>query len=407
MARERISILDATAETSAGKFPGLAYRWLEWKLGTSGVAIESDASQASVVLVTHVSAQEHVGVRQALKRHGIEPDASKRRRSPLVILGGQAAMLPAAFDGIVDGCCVGEGESFLNTLLARGIVAALDLPNAWIPGDGREVIPDELFPWESPPAMGEDGYARVYASRGCRHKCLFCQTGWQSSYRVAPESLVLRRCRMLRRAGHKINLVTNDAADLPYASRVGLEHASVSYRAIREIAERPSLLDRYRGIRLLRIGVEAPSTRMRRFIGKPIRTEDVYRATVALLNRKIGVRWFLIAGLPGERDDDYGELREVIRRCRHDIKSGALQLSFTAFCPEPATPLGLAPLDDSYGERYVEFERWFFREMKTHRVMLFKCQQPRGRLAHAIGAMAADEGRLRRGWGDIDPPTGA
>ena len=319
---------------------------------------------------------------------------------PCVVLGGQAGMQPAIFDPIVDVTCVGEGRAFLRTMVAEGVQAAKQLPNAWVPGETRRVVPDEEFPWDAPPTKAEDGIVRVYGSRGCKKKCLFCQVGWQVKYAENSDVKLLRQVRSLRAAGYKVNVVTNDAPALSYFSELGtMEHFSASYSQTRQLLSETGTVDRLKGkVRSVRFGVEAPSSRLRKWVGKPIETRDLYELTVALLSAGIGVRWFMIAGLPGETDEDYDELREVVQSIRHDARKGALQLSFTAFCTDPAAPLCLAPVRDDYWDRYDAFHKWFFDQAYTRRCQLFRCAGPESRMRHCIGSMGCSEAELRRGF---------
>lgn len=377
---------------------------MDWEIRQSGGRIV-EPRDADVVCVTVISPHEWQCVPRMLKRVGVIPDKAQRLRQR-VVLGGQGATSPAIFDPFVDAACVGEGRRFLQVLVREGLPAAMALPHAWVPGETREVEMDNDFPWDAPPIKAEDGIVRLYASRGCKKKCLFCHTGWSVPYREGDEADLVREYKALRKAGYRVNVVTNDAPALSFFDALdGVEHFSASYSQTKRMLESGGM-DMLKGVRSVRFGVESPSTRLRSAVGKPIDTWALYDATVALLNEGIGVRWFMIAGLPGETAEDYEELIEVVRRVRHDARKGALQLSFTAFCPDSAAPLCLAPLDDSYWERFDRFWKWFFEgDGYTRRVQLFRCAGPASRLEHAIGSMGATEAELRRGWLDRDPPN--
>lgn len=405
MVCKKYAIIDATVSRTEARFRGLAAKYLEWQLKQLGAYLVDNPSEADIVCVTVVSPHEYKCVPRALKRVGIEPLAKNRIRQSIV-LGGQGALSPAIFDPYVDVACVGEGKNFLSTLVKDGLSNAKKLPNAWIPGETRPVYPDQEFPWDAPPIMAEDGVVRIYASRSCKKKCLFCHTGWSMAYTENDENYLTRQYKNLVKAGYRVNVVTNDAPSLSFFGDItSLEHFSASYSQTREILRHG--IDKIAGkVKSIRLGVEAPSNRLRRIIGKPIDTTDLLKMTCDLLNTGIGVRWFMIAGLPGEKPDDYNELKDVVRQARHMVLKGVLQLSFTAFCPDAAAPLCIAPLDDSYWQRFQDFWHWFFDGVGfTRKVQLFKCAAPKSRLCHAMGSMAADEDELRRGWLDRDPPN--
>lgn len=405
MVQPTFAVIDATINKTEARFRGLAAKYVDWELRKQGATVIDDARHADVVCVTVVSPHEYECVPRALKRCGVQPLAYQRG-GQIVVLGGQGALSPAIFDPYVDVTCVGEGRKFLETLVADGVCAAMGLSNAWVPGEVREVTPDADFPWDAPPTIAEDGIVRIYASRSCKKKCLFCHTGWSMSYRENDAESLIRQHRQLITAGYKVNVVTNDAPALSFFGDMGvMEHFSASYSQMRQMVSH-GIGEVTGKVKSVRFGVEAPSARLRRYIGKPIDTPALFDLSCQLLNAGVGVRWFMIAGLPGETSEDWEELREVVTRARHGIKKGALQLSFTAFCPDAAAPLCLAPLTDDYWQRFTHFWQWFFDGPGyTRKVQLFKCAGPESRLRHAIGSMAATEAELRMGWLDRDPPN--
>lgn len=401
-------VLDATVNKTEKRFRGLAAKYVEWEVLNNGGLVVDDPQKADIILATVVSPHEYKCLPAALKRIKVEPLSRKRVRQK-VILGGQGATSPIVFDPYVDASVVGEGRTFIKTMVLNGLENALKLENVWLPGGDREVIPDYDFPWDAPPVMAEDGVVRVFASRSCKKKCLFCHTGWSMTYRENDAEKLVEQYDKLIGAGYRVNVVTNDAPALSFFDEMtALEHFSASYSQTRELVN-----DKVNGVRAMRgkvksvrFGVEAPSTRLRRLIGKPVDTEGLFDLSAELMNNGIGVRWFMIAGLPGEKAEDYDDLKKVVTNARHYIKKGALQLSFTAFCPDAAAPLCLAPLDDTYWERFDDFWKWFFeREGFTSKIQLFRCAGVSSRLEHAKASMGATEDELRRGWLDKDPPN--
>jgi radical SAM superfamily enzyme YgiQ (UPF0313 family) len=390
-------------------FRGLALKYIAWEIQQQGGDLVDDWHEADAILVSIVSPQEQNRVRLALKKYKIEPytDDRKNGKYPPVILGGQGAMSPAIFDQYADYICVGEGANFIKVLCKNGIDGIIEMPNCWIPGDTKRVIPDNEFPYYAPPIMGEDRVVKIFGSRGCKRKCLFCQTGWERNYSENDSKRLLMQYKTMRKAGYRVNVVTNDAPSMSFFSDLGqIEHFSASYSQILKVIKERSLSQFVGKVKSVRIGVEAPSERLRKCLAKPIPTEGLYDVTVNLLNAGIMVRWFMIAGLPFEKDSDWDELKQIVRACRHHVKKGALQLSFTAFCPEPAAPLGIAPLDDTYWARHKAFKDWFFAGPGyTRKVQVFSCAQPPNRLERAKGSMAATEKELRRGWENHDPPN--
>ena len=169
MVHKKYAIIDATVTQTEARFRGLAAKYIDWQLRQYGAAVVDDPMQADIVCVTVVSPHEYECVPRALKRVGIQPLAKNRVRQKIV-LGGQGALSPAVFDPYIDAACVGEGRTFLSTMVQNGFDDACQLSNAWVPGETRKVFPDQDFPWDAPPTMAEDGVVRIYASRSCQKK---------------------------------------------------------------------------------------------------------------------------------------------------------------------------------------------------------------------------------------------
>lgn len=155
----------------------------------------------------------------------------------------------------------------------------------------------------------------------------------------------------------------------------------------------------------MRLGVEGVSSRLRAAVNKPIPADDLVKCSSWLNANGRSVRWFLIAGIPGESGQDWEELRECVQHWKRITPKGVLALSFTAWCPDPATPIATQPLVDDYWGRWEEFKAWFFNGVGwSNRVKLMGPQQPKSRLQKAMASMALDERTLRRGgdWGPND-----
>ena len=253
--------------------------------------------------------------------------------------------------------------------------------------------------------MGLLGFLRADRAK---KKCLFCHIGWATTYRENDAEFLKNQYDRLINAGYKVNVVTNDAPALSFFDELTvLEHFSASYSQTQDLIRDSGGINALVGkVKSVRFGVESPSTRLRKIIGKPFETEALFELSCKLLNLGIGVRWFMIAGLPGEQAEDYNELKEIVRRARHEIEKGALQLSFTAFCPDAGAPMCLSPLDDGYWDRFDDFWKYFFeKDGFTRKIQLFRCAGTKSRLEHAMASMGASEVELRNGWLHKDPPN--
>jgi radical SAM superfamily enzyme YgiQ (UPF0313 family) len=400
----RFAIIDVTGKADDPRFDGMAVRYLKYELERLGATVVNLPQLADIVLLSSVSAAHWKSVPSLIKKNGI------RRNRQKIILGGQCSTSPKSFEDYVDIICVGEGRRFIETLVNGGFNEAAKLPNSWIKGEDREVIPDYDFPYDIPPIKCLDGQTRIFASRGCKKKCLFCQIGWDREYTENSPERVAYLEKQLITNRHKINYVTNDLPSLSFFNQLNhYEHFSGSYSHLKIMLQEIGLKSLYSKMGdnpSIRIGVEASSERLRRFIGKPIKTKDLLETSCLLLNYGFKVKWFMILGLPGETDDDFMELRECVNYVKHNVTRGLLRINFTAFQPFPSTPLCIPPLEDSYQTRIDSFYDWFFEKSGyTCRVQLLRGCKPASRLEQAMGIMSCTEEELRRGWLFHDPPN--
>jgi radical SAM superfamily enzyme YgiQ (UPF0313 family) len=376
---------------------GLGATWLRWSLENSGVPLV-EPREADILLASVQSQQSFPQLRTALRRYGV-------RKGTKIVLGGPGCYGPAVFDDAATVCCVGEGPSFLRTLLADGLEAVCELPQAWVPGQTREVIPDSAFPWSLPPIMFQDGFARVWASRGCKRNCLFCQTGWEQPYRENPDmEAVCRQARELRSVGTQVCVSTNDASELDWDKFPPAVHFSATVDGMMRLLSSGAQMNGR--VKSVRLGVEGMSERLRSAVGKPVADAELIGLSKYILDNGVGVSWFFVCGLPCESEADYDGLRRLVSQVKSRMAKGVVMMRFHAYIPQPAAPLSLLPLRDDYWQRLDEFRRWFFHGPGlTARVQIIAPSQPAHRLKDARLSMACDEPRLRSGWADADPPN--
>jgi radical SAM superfamily enzyme YgiQ (UPF0313 family) len=201
----------------------------------------------------------------------------------------------------------------------------------------------------------------------------------------------------LKNNNHRVAVITNDGAADDYSGVLGQqEFVSVN---VGQLLKRPITRAWAKSIRL---GVEGVSEHLRKAVGKPVANADLASLTIRAWRNGVGVRWFFIAGLPGETEDDWLELRGLIDALRCETK-GVVMVNFHAYIPQPATPLCVLPLADDYWPWFDEFRRWFFHGPGfTRRVQIVAPAQYAGRMRRACESMGCEPWELRRGWFEHD-----
>lgn len=327
--------------------------------------------------------------------------------APLVILGGAASGHTSVLHGnarpgrggLVDAVIVGEAEEAgpaLAALLVRAKAEGWDkrraiaeavraVPGLYDPslyvqrfgGDPARLVavepaaPDVPFPVRRAAAIDLDrspepvhlpipyepdgiGTARIRVAFGCPYACTFCQEGWDHKpYRersVEALGAAFREAKAALGAG-EVDLYSFNFNIHSRIHRLLREAASAFDRvALRSqridlLARDPGLwrIERMLGKRIVTIGIEGISPRLRRFLGKGIAEEDLARGLDVLLRDPPGqLKIFLIAtGIEEEADFDAFDafalnLAEKVRRYRGRTR---VVLSVTPLFVAPHTPL--------------------------------------------------------------------
>ena len=335
-----------------------------------GVALADDGAHYDLALVSCSHPQD------ADRLHA-------RRYTGPIVAGGFGALSPSYIGHQCTAVVLGDFRHWIDVWAKNGLDTALQLPNVWIDGQTRPVVIDHTFPWDMTNYRGEDGRVKVWVSRGCKRRCAFCQVGWACRYQENPDP---DACVEICNKTLGLNLVTNDLGMVSFRDRLAhIAGASYSMQSI--VGQLPAA-------RTVRLGIEGVSERLRQAVGKPISQQILVDETVRLMNAGKCVRWFLIAGLPYETDDDWSDLREAVSIVAIYADSGVLQISQTSWVPEPATPLADMPMDDAYYDRMRAFGDWYFQTVRRGRIAIHRGQKPDNRRLKALAQLDCQPGGI-------------
>jgi len=212
---------------------------------------------------------------------------------------------------------------------------------------------------------------------------------------------VRRQAKILKSKGYRVVITTNDGFDRSIPRIPGQSYLSGRFDSLLKFGP----VGR-KDTRCIRIGLEGISERMRVLIGKPATNKQIANVSWQLAKNGIDVRWFFIPGLPGETEDDYRELKDLILWLRKSNYPRIVLTNMHAFLPMPATPFGILPLEDSYYDRFHDFYWWHTGGPGyTDRFHLVSPCMPKERLRRSRMNMAASEDELREGWFKKDNPN--
>ncbi|QGY42014.1 radical SAM protein [Pseudodesulfovibrio cashew] len=321
---------------------------------------------------------------RTLQAAGVPPLAAERPRLPLVMAGGPPAFLnPAPIAPFVDLFWVGEADDAfvpffdkLKALIFDGadkdaiLDAIKDDPGVYVPGRSKTpvrrlatgkpgLLPDPAFScFISGRATFRDTLL-LEVNRGCPYGCRFCAAGY--IYRPPRHAEMDELKRIVELADPpKVGLVGTALTDwpdlLPFLKWLHGKKKKFSLSSMRAdgITEELLVYLRERGIRTVTLALEGASERLRNMMSKKLKIEDFLNAV--RLCARYGVnhlKLYLIAGWPGETDEDYAELAELLNevvRIRSEEPGGKkkqfmrITIGVSSLVPKPFTPFQWAPM---------------------------------------------------------------
>jgi len=300
------------------------------------------------------------------------------------MVGGPPAFLnPAPIAPFVDLFWVGEADdnfvpffNKLKQLIFDGadketiLEAIKDDPGIYVPGKSKTPVKRLVSSLSSDlndPAFscfisGRAAFRDTLlleVNRGCPYACRFCAAGF--IYRPPRHADIEELKRIVELTDPpKVGLVGTALTDwpdlLPFLKWLHGQKKKFSLSSMRAdgITEDLLIYLRERGIRTVTLALEGASERLRRMMSKKLDPNDFLNAV--RLCARYGVnhlKLYLIAGWPGETDEDYEELRgflEEIVRIRSEEPGGKkkqfmrITIGVSSLVPKPFTPFQWAPM---------------------------------------------------------------
>ncbi len=257
--------------------------------------------------------------------------AHHKRAGQEWIAGGNAAATPTGIAWIMDHVWIGDCNESFGLLLAgeRHLPGLLDTRH---PAREIRYVDEDI----SAAPLND---SEIEMSKGCPRKCLFCIHPWRHRYQEQPRETV--EAFVSTRKGKGVGLVSNSSDDVTYyedlskfLDDLGKTDMVVS-NAVQGLSD--DMVSRRK--REMLLGVEGMSERLRWIVNKPI-SRDVLREKIGLcLKYGRQIRTVYQFNLPGERADDFEELRADVEHFRATVKKGSWAIPFIPNQPSAHTPL--------------------------------------------------------------------
>lgn len=320
---------------------------------------------------------DFMGVFEIFEKYNIPFLVKDRDDSfPLIFAGGPVITTnPEPYKNFFDFFIIGDGEDvFLNVLKllkenkdrTYSLKKLSKIEGVYVPNVSNKVkkITETLNNVIYTPIISDKSYFKdtfiLELSRGCMNRCAFCTASYLN--------LPFRNCEY-----NKIIDLIDKA--LEYTPKIALLGAQISAH--------PQFLDIMRyleskidsginvelGISSLRtdsispdlikilvkggqktstIAIEAASERLRKFINKNLKEEQILNAVkISRENGLQGLKIYSMIGIPNETIDDIKEFIRLAKLIKSENKGFNITFSFSTFVPKPQTPFQWVKREDT------------------------------------------------------------
>lgn len=333
---------------------------------------------------------DFMGVFEILEKNKIPFLSSQRdEKFPLIFAGGPVITTnPEPYKNFFDFMIIGDGENLFKNVLeilkenlnkkeALEKLSALD--GIYIPNLTNKVkkVTETLENVIYTPIISDKSYFKdtfiIEVSRGCMNRCAFCTASYLNlPFRSYTFNKIIEAIDLGLKYTNKIALLGAQVSAHPQFNEIikylldkikngqNIEFGISSLRvdAINEDLIKLLILG---GQKTSTIAIEAASERLRKFINKNIKEEQILNAIkTAKENGLKGLKIYSMIGIPSEEQDDIEEFLNLAKKIKKEFKNFDITFSFSTFVPKPNTPFQWAKREDTKSlekkQKYLEKE---------------------------------------------------
>jgi hypothetical protein len=410
----KVAILDAnttgddTTEMTIHLTNSMVANWLAWEFDSRNVPISTDYATSDILFLVYAGAVDWLpAVKRFLKKHAIPSSPSARNRKPYIITGGAIDVAPFVALSVVDALAVGEAYHFIRSLIdllendssledIRGWIVDYphaieqsqlsplaedpDYPYLLASPPPKLASPDDWVDWEGQPLIrNDDKVVRIVAAKGCHLRCKFCATTYRQTYRIHPrQGMLAKQVEALNEAGERVSLITNDVGVLPalhlLANKAQLDSQSLTIKSVRDPENLEAIIEA--NTKIIRFGVEGVSERVRQAFGKPIDDAELIDILAYIHSRRRNSQLFFIVGSPYETREDWVAHERFVRALFKRVEWGVLKFKYTAFQPNPPTPLARFLPARQYYRNMGKFKDDYLNDFVSRHGLLIWARKP-------------------------------
>ena len=333
---------------------------------------------------------DFMGVFELLEKYDIPLKASERdEKFPLVFAGGPVITTnPEPLKVFFDFMIIGDGEELFPKVLeilkkrrdkSETLRELAELEGVYIPNLTEQVrkATAELKDVIYTPILSDKSYFKntfiVEVSRGCMNRCAFCTASYLNlPFRFYPYEKIIETIDLGLKYTNKIALLGAQISAHPQFNEImqyireKMENGheiELGISSLRTDAVSPELIKTLvlGGQKTSTIAIEAASERLRKFVNKNLKEEQILNAVkISRENGLRGLKIYSMLGIPNETQEDIDEFLRLAKLLKQENKGFDITFSFSSFVPKPHTPLQWAQREDTKSlekkQKYLEKE---------------------------------------------------
>lgn len=358
----------------------LGYMWLNKIVGGERISTDKpyfNYKETNAVAFSLSFDFDFMGVFEILEKNNIPFLAHERGDEyPLIFAGGPVITTnPEPLKQVFDFMVIGDGEEVnndINNILTQELSKAetlqklAKLEGVYVPEITTKVkkVTATLNNVIYTPIVSDKSYFKntfiIEVARGCMNRCAFCTASYLNlPFRHYEYEKIIEAIELGLSQTNKIALLGAQISAHPEFNNImkylrdkmesGVD-IELGISSLRTDSVTPELVQTLvkGGQKTSTIAIEAASERLRRFINKNLKEEQILNAVkIARENGLRGLKIYSMIGIPTETQEDIEEFLRLAKVIKSQNKGFEITFSFSTFVPKPQTPLQWTPREDT------------------------------------------------------------
>ena len=317
---------------------------------------------------------DFMGVFEILEKLNIPFSRRERDENfPLIFAGGPVLTTnPRPYEEFFDFMTIGDGEDCFNKVLEimknndkqTALKLLEEVEGIYIPEKPVKKYTAKLDNVIYTPILSEKSYFKdtfiIEVARGCMNRCAFCTASYINlPFRHYEYEKIIEAIDLGLSYTNKIALLGAQISahprfgDIMKYLREKMEAGAeiqLGISSLRTDSVTPEMVQTLvmGGQKHSTIAIESASERLRKFINKNLKEEQIINAVkIARENGLKGLKIYSMIGIPNETQEDIDEFLRLAKILKEANKGFSIEFSFSSFVPKPQTPLQWSPRENT------------------------------------------------------------